>query len=40
MNARHTKTAGRWVVRDGVLLTADSRRLATHLNTMIKERTA
>ncbi|MGN0095581.1 MAG: amidohydrolase family protein [Corynebacterium sp.] len=37
---RDVMVAGRWVVRDGVLLTADSRRLATHLNTMIKERTA
>ncbi|WP_420098441.1 amidohydrolase family protein [Corynebacterium sp.] len=37
---RDVMVAGRWVVRDGVLLTADSRDLARTLNTMIKERTA
>lgn len=37
---RDVMVAGRWVVRDGVLLTADSRDLASELTTMLKERTA
>lgn len=35
---RDVMVAGRWVVRDGVLLTADSRELASELNTMINRR--
>jgi cytosine/adenosine deaminase-related metal-dependent hydrolase len=35
---RDVMVGGRWVVRDGVLLTADSRRLAAELNAMLRFR--
>jgi cytosine/adenosine deaminase-related metal-dependent hydrolase len=35
---RDVMVAGRWVVRDGVLLSADSRQLASDLSAMLRQR--